>query len=82
MITKIQKWGNSQGIRIPKAFLDALGLSIGDQVQIQREGDMIVIKKIDRTESTKEMLEAYFKKPFDQITIQDLTGRIDLDKRK
>ena len=21
-----QKWGNSQGIRIPKAFLDALGM--------------------------------------------------------
>lgn len=75
MITKIQKWGNSQGIRIPKAFLDALSLSVGDQVQVQREGDMIVIKKVNKEESTKEMLEAYFKKPFDQITIQDLIGR-------
>ncbi|RAZ46220.1 AbrB family transcriptional regulator, partial [Klebsiella oxytoca] len=26
MYATIQKWGNSQGLRIPKALLDALGL--------------------------------------------------------
>ena len=27
MQTTIQKWGNSQGIRIPKAYLEAVGLA-------------------------------------------------------
>jgi len=74
MITKIQKWGNSQGVRIPKAFLDALDLSAGDQVQVKREGDTIVIRKINKEDPTKRMFEEYFHKPFDQITLNDLAG--------
>ena len=46
MQTTIQKWGNSQGIRIPKAFLEALGMRENDHVEIERVDDSIVIKKI------------------------------------
>ena len=35
MITKIQKWGNSQGIRIPKCILDSLGAQVGDSFEIE-----------------------------------------------
>lgn len=31
MQATIQKWGNSQGIRIPKAFLEALGIRENDR---------------------------------------------------
>ena len=31
MQATIQKWGNSQGIRIPKAFLDALNMAENDE---------------------------------------------------
>ena len=31
MQAAIQKWGNSQGIRIPKAFLDALNMAENDE---------------------------------------------------
>lgn len=41
----IQKWGNSQGIRIPKAFLDALGMRENDLVELSRVDNNIVIKK-------------------------------------
>ena len=45
MQATIQKWGNSQGIRIPKAFLEAVGLVENDCVELERVDDSIVIKK-------------------------------------
>lgn len=42
----IQKWGNSQGIRIPKAFLEALGMKENDLVELSRVNDDIVIRKV------------------------------------
>lgn len=41
----IQKWGNSQGIRIPKALLEALGMMENDVVELSRVDDDIVITK-------------------------------------
>lgn len=49
MQATIQKWGNSQGIRIPKAFLDALGMKENDRVSLERQEDFIVIKKLSQT---------------------------------
>lgn len=40
---KVQKWGNSQGIRIPKYILDKAEISEGDIVEIALEDDKIVI---------------------------------------
>lgn len=45
MQATIQKWGNSQGIRIPKAFLEAVGLTENDCVELERVNNSIVIKK-------------------------------------
>ncbi|MDE7478464.1 MAG: AbrB/MazE/SpoVT family DNA-binding domain-containing protein [Lachnospiraceae bacterium] len=46
MQVTIQKWGNSQGIRIPKAFLEALGMMENDLVELSRVDDNIVITKV------------------------------------
>ena len=43
MQTAIQKWGNSQGIRIPKAFLEALGMRENDLVD-----NNILISKVKK----------------------------------
>ena len=32
MYATIQKWGNSQGLRLPKALLDSIGLRENDRV--------------------------------------------------
>ena len=43
MLTKIQKWGNSQGLRIPKNLLIDAQLGVGDEVDINvKDGIMIV----------------------------------------
>lgn len=45
MLTAIQKWGNSQGIRIPKSILDISLLKTDDLVDIVAEENQIIIKK-------------------------------------
>jgi antitoxin MazE len=40
---KIQKWGNSLGLRIPKAFAAEVGVGPGSSVDLTvREGDLVV----------------------------------------
>ena len=45
MKTAICKWGNSQGIRLPKSYLDALDISAGDVVDVTSVDNTIVIRK-------------------------------------
>ncbi|MEO1815114.1 MAG: AbrB/MazE/SpoVT family DNA-binding domain-containing protein [Acetobacterium sp.] len=48
MQTTIVKWGNSQGVRLPKHILNRVHLSDKDPVDIRVEGDRIIIKKINK----------------------------------
>ncbi|RLA97646.1 MAG: transcriptional regulator/antitoxin, MazE [Deltaproteobacteria bacterium] len=48
MLTKIQKWGNSQGVRIAKNILADAGLNVGDQVEISVKGGSITISPAKR----------------------------------
>lgn len=61
MITSIQKWGNSQGVRIPKAIMRAAGLSASCPVKIVAEPDRIVIHKINKRQhrNLQELFQNY-----------------------
>jgi len=48
MLTKVQKWGNSQGLRFPKEILSRANISIGDEVDIEIHNGEIVIKPVTR----------------------------------
>ena len=59
MLTKIQKWGNSQGIRLTKNLLADAQLGVGDEVDISvKDGIMIVTpaKKIRGKRSLKDLV--------------------------
>lgn len=44
MIVNIQKWGNSQGLRIAKSLLADAKLRVGDEVDIKaKDGFLVVI---------------------------------------
>lgn len=45
MVTKVQKWGNSQGLRLSKQVLDLADIAIGDDVQIIVGDGQITMKK-------------------------------------
>lgn len=43
MYTKIQKWGNSQGLRLAKNVLEDAHLAVGDKVDVVvREGVIVI----------------------------------------
>ena len=43
MHTKIQRWGNSLGLRIPRAFAVEAGVDVGAEVALSvRDGNLIV----------------------------------------
>ena len=69
MYATIQKWGNSQGLRIPKALLDALGLRENDRVELTQVNDGIHIKRAAAEHRTlEERLTAFYGKPVDEIS--------------
>ena len=43
MKTALQRWGNSQGVRIPKQLIDRLGVGIGSEVLISLSDDHTTI---------------------------------------
>jgi antitoxin MazE len=43
MVTKVQKWGNSQGLRLTKQLLADARISVGDEVNVAVRDGMIVV---------------------------------------
>ena len=70
MFATIQKWGNSQGLRIPKALLQALGIRENDRVELIQTGDALTIKKADTAphRTLEERLTAFYGKPVEEIS--------------
>lgn len=61
MTVNIQKWGNSQGIRIPKYILNELAWSDDEIVDVSIEGGKIVIERITppQKKNIKELFEGF-----------------------
>lgn len=61
MLADIQKWGNSQGIRLPKAILDIALLKQNDRVEITAEENRIIIRKAPQKKhiTLEERLRGY-----------------------
>ncbi len=60
MIAKVQKWGNSQGVRFPVELLRNARISTGDTVDLSVERGKIIIKptKTNRKKyKLKDLLE-------------------------
>ena len=45
MVSKVQKWGNSQGLRLSKQLLDQADMNVGDEVEIVVGERQILVKK-------------------------------------
>lgn len=62
MKTKIQKWGNSLAIRIPKTFAIETHLQSGSTVDISIQNNSLVLKPIKAGEYTLKDLVARINK--------------------
>jgi len=48
MVTKIQKWGNSQGLRVSREVLEQVHAAVGDTVNVRVQKGTILIQPIKR----------------------------------
>ena len=62
MVTKIQKWGNSQGLRLAKQVLEDAHIAVGDDVDVSAQDGLIVIAPVRRIRGKR--------------SLQDLVSRI------
>jgi len=59
MQTTIVKWGNSQGVRLPKHILNSANLSDRDAIELFVEGNTIIIKKSKKATKHKTIQELF-----------------------
>ena len=73
MYATVQRWGNSQGLRIPKALLEALGIRENDRVELTQAGDAIMLRKAVSTphKTLEERLTAFYGVPVEQVSRLD-----------
>ena len=70
MIAKIQKWGNSLGVRIPKSVAQDARIGEGSSVELSvEEGRVIIAPLKSRKYTLKELV--------DKITPQNMHGESD-----
>ena len=59
MYTTLQKWGNSQAIRIPKSILEKANLKENDSVELKVEDGNIMVIPLNKHITLKERIAAY-----------------------
>lgn len=57
MVSKVQKWGNSQGLRLSKQLLDQTDISVGDEVEIVVSDKQILVKKTAKSKPKYDIRE-------------------------
>ena len=59
LLSTISKWGNGQGIRLPKTLLELLKWGNNDKLEIIVENENIRIKKINSSKKRKNIKELF-----------------------
>jgi len=55
--THISKWGNSLAVRLPKPFVDELGLGEGAEVEITVRDGRLMLVAADREYALEELVD-------------------------
>ena len=63
MVTKVQKWGNSQGLRFSKAILEEAHINVGDQVNISVKKGQIIVVPVTKVRGKYDLRELVSKMP-------------------
>jgi antitoxin MazE len=57
MVTKVQKWGNSQGLRLAKRVLEDASIAVGDDVDVAVRDGVIVIAPVKHVRGKRNLKE-------------------------
>ena len=70
MKTRVQKWGNSLALRIPKSFADEVGLQKETDVEVSLADGKIVVARLAKPKLTLEQL-------LSKVTKDNLQDEVD-----
>lgn len=65
MVTRVQKWGNSQGVRLSKDVLADVGISVGDEVDVEAREGRLVVTPLRRVRGGHDLRELVSRIPKD-----------------
>ncbi|HSW30857.1 MAG TPA: AbrB/MazE/SpoVT family DNA-binding domain-containing protein [Longimicrobiales bacterium] len=57
MVTKVQKWGNSQGVRLSKQMLAEVAIGVGDEVEVAVREGVLVVTPVRRVRGGHDLRE-------------------------
>ena len=75
MLTRVQKWGNSQGVRFPTKVLEEAKIAVGDEVDIAVEGGRIVVELSHRVRGKYRLEDLVARMPDDYESREEDWGR-------
>jgi len=64
---RVNKWGNSLGIRLPNDFVDLVHLREKSLVEIKTVGEQLVITKVEEKEPRKTIQQLFEQHPSDYL---------------
>ena len=70
MTTTIQKWGNSQGIRITKTILDAVKWTENEKIILVVDNEKIIMEKAKKKRKNIKELFVDYKGEYEPIEIE------------
>jgi antitoxin MazE len=76
MTATISKWGNSQGLRLPKDIVNNLHLMVGDVVNIFVENDKVIIEPIRKEKIIFDINELVSKIPKNYQTSEEIVSYV------
>ena len=63
MLSKVQKWGNSQGLRFTKALLQEAQIKVGDEVNVSVQKGQIIVEPVTNARGRYDLKELVSKIP-------------------
>lgn len=73
MRARVQKWGNSLGLRIPKPFAEETRLEENAEVELSIKGRKLIVEAVEPALTLESLL--------DQVTPENLHGEVSTGKR-
>jgi antitoxin MazE len=74
MLTKVQKWGNSQGVRVPLKLLEEAKIALGDEVDVVAQEGRIIISPSQRIRGKYRLEDLLARMPEDYVPAEEDWG--------
>jgi len=72
---RIQKWGNSQGVRFPKEVLEKAAIAVGDEVEVGVRRGEIVVRPARRVRGKYRLKDLVARMPADYAPAEEDWGK-------